>query len=361
MCAEYRHLTFALDVLWYAASIYLCYRLLLHAGTLRETARDLERERNRTNTWSARPARNGWPAAWVDQILFPLVGPGVTGFVPFSSKPSELVGIRCLQAMLWVHFYRLGECTHAKQQQQRTTAAQHTALSLTHLPFTTLYLEYATDPFRREASLHMLREILLDLCPKFLFLLLWALWIVRASSPHSNSSSNCTEQQHSRATHSNPHSRIAAARATPLTPSSSILTNTGTRHVRGLLAPSFLDDLEYSLLLHTVRTYPRGLPADDLLFDRNSAERPVSPGGTQQPMARPGKQCRMPNAMAFTTMCHSLSLSISRLCLTFSLCFFVPACASTLYCSQSPSPLACNTSSSRPRGVRSQTNGGRRT
>ena len=30
---EYRHLTFALDVLWYAASIYLCYRLLLHAGT----------------------------------------------------------------------------------------------------------------------------------------------------------------------------------------------------------------------------------------------------------------------------------------------------------------------------------------
>ena len=109
MCAEYRHLTFALDVLWYAASIYLCYRLLLHAGTLRETARDLERERNRTNTWSARPARNGWPAAWVDQILFPLVGPGVTGFVPFSSKPSELVGIRCLQAMLWVHFYRLGE------------------------------------------------------------------------------------------------------------------------------------------------------------------------------------------------------------------------------------------------------------
>ena len=85
--------------------------------------------------------------------------------------------------------------------------------------------------------------------------------------------------------------------------------------------PPFLDDLEYSLLLHTVRTYPRGLPADDLLFDRNSADRPVSPGGTQQPMARPGKQCRMQCAMAFTTMCHSLSLSISGLCLTFSLCF----------------------------------------
>ena len=29
----------------------------------------------------------------------------------------------------------------------------------------------------------MLREILLDLCPKFLFLLLWALWIVRIIIP----------------------------------------------------------------------------------------------------------------------------------------------------------------------------------
>ena len=147
MCIGYNHLTFALDLLWYAASVYLAYRLLLHAATLRQTARELEAERHRTHRPSGRPARSGWPLPWVDWLLFPFVGPGVTGFVPFARKPSELVGIRCLQAMLWVHFYRLGE--------------------------------YATDPFRRHASINaMAIELVVDLLPKILFLLLWALWIV---------------------------------------------------------------------------------------------------------------------------------------------------------------------------------------
>ena len=55
--------------------------------------------------------------------------------------------MRCLQAMLWVHFYRLGE--------------------------------YLTDPFRRHEHVsHVLMEALVNLAPKLLFLLLWALYVV---------------------------------------------------------------------------------------------------------------------------------------------------------------------------------------
>ena len=187
MCVEYRHLTLALDVLWYGSSAYLCYRLLLHAATLRQTAREQEQQHagRRSQRASGKPSRTGWPAEWVDWLLFPFVGPGVTGFVPCRPRPSELVGMRCLQAMLWVHFYRLGE--------------------------------YLTDPFRRHEHVsHVLMEALVNLAPKLLFLLLWALYVVP-----------------------------------------------GMLEVFSL--PPFLSDLEHSLLLHTLSTYPNGLPADGLL------------------------------------------------------------------------------------------------
>ena len=110
LCVEYNQLSLLLDFVWYASSLYLCYRLLLHAAILRHTAREIEAERARyDHKLSGAPAPTGWPAEWVDWILFPLVGPGVTGFVPCRSRPSELVGMRCCQAMLWMHLYRLGE------------------------------------------------------------------------------------------------------------------------------------------------------------------------------------------------------------------------------------------------------------
>lgn len=228
LCAQYRHLTLALDVLWYCASAYLCYRLLLHAATLRQTAREQEQERRRTHRPSGRPPRPGWPAEWVDWLLFPFIGPGVTGFVPCRPRPSEIVGMRCLQvchlprspilpwpftafshtlcmvysplqAMLWVHFYRLGE--------------------------------YLTDPFRRHAHVqHVVMEALVNLLPKLVFLLLWALWIVP-----------------------------------------------GMLEVFSL--PPFLDDLEHSLLLHTLTTYPNGLPADDMLVARSGQTSPKGANG----------------------------------------------------------------------------------
>jgi hypothetical protein len=181
MCFEWRTVAIGLDVLWYASSLYLCYRLSLHASELRQTARQLSAERQRTR----RPngplsARSGWPAIWVDWLLFPIVGPGATGFLPGSRKPSELVGLRCTQAMLWGHLYRL--------------------------------CEFATDPFNRGPPSAVLPGACIWVVPKLLCLALWCVWILP-----------------------------------------------GMLGVFSL--PPFLDELEHSLLLHTLRTYPNGLPA----------------------------------------------------------------------------------------------------
>ena len=177
--------------------------------------------------------------------------PGVTGFVPFQRKPSELVGIRCLQAMLWVHFYRLGE--------------------------------YATDPFRRHASINaMVIELVVDLLPKILFLLLWALWIVPVSRHRHR------HRHRARSVASAPPAHPVARRP-PLTANGCLLWQ-GMLEVFSL--PPFLDDLEHSLLLHTLRAYPRGLPADGLLIEPE--ERPsASADGSRVP--RPG-MCRLTSA-----------------------------------------------------------------
>ena len=188
MCVGYVHLTLFVDVVFYGGSLYILYRLLLHRFLLRQSARDLELETRRPprpRGAKARPLRTGWPAEWVDWLLFPLVGPGITGFVPMSHKPSELVGLRCLQGMLWLHLYRL-------------------AL-------------YAIDPYRRGAAAHFAEDALLTLVPKVVALLVWALFLLP-----------------------------------------------GMLEVFSL--PPFLDELEHSLLLHTLRKFPSGLPA------RSSAE-----------------------------------------------------------------------------------------
>ena len=185
MCVEYNQLSLLLDLLWYATSLYLGYRLLLHAAILRSTAREIEAERISSRRLSAAPRAHGWPAEWIDWILFPIIGPGVTGFVPFRSKPSELVGMRCTQAMLWVNIYRLGE--------------------------------YATDPFRRSSHVRIFGvELLVHVVPKLVCLLVWGLWLLP-----------------------------------------------GLLEVFSL--PPYLNNLEHSLLLHTLREYPNGLPADKLM------------------------------------------------------------------------------------------------
>ena len=43
--------------------------------------------------------------------------------------------------------------------------------------------------------------------------------------------------------------------------------------------PPFLDDLEHSLLLHTLRAYPRGLPADGLLIEPEDRPSASADGG----------------------------------------------------------------------------------
>ena len=43
--------------------------------------------------------------------------------------------------------------------------------------------------------------------------------------------------------------------------------------------PPFLDDLEHSLLLHTLRAYPRGLPADGLLIEPEDRPSASAAGG----------------------------------------------------------------------------------
>ena len=45
--------------------------------------------------------------------------------------------------------------------------------------------------------------------------------------------------------------------------------------------PPFLDELEHSLLLHTLRAYPSGLPADPTLFDE------ATEAGVTHPLALP--------------------------------------------------------------------------
>jgi hypothetical protein len=185
MCVEYNQLSILLDLVWYTGSLYLGYRLLLHAAILRSTAREIEAERISNRRLSGEARAHGWPAEWIDWLLFPIVGPGVTGFVPFRSKPSELVGMRCLQAMLWVNLYRLGE--------------------------------YATDPFRRSHDPRVFGiELLVHVVPKVVCLLVWGMWLLP-----------------------------------------------GMLEVFSL--PPYLNSLEHSLLLHTLRQFPNGLPADDLM------------------------------------------------------------------------------------------------
>lgn len=99
-CAPWRSFTLALDWIWYGATVYLGYRLLLYATLLRRISRELSRERNDPPC--------AWPQQWLDRILFPIIGPGVTGFAPWG-VPSEAVGIRCMQASLLVQFYRVGQ------------------------------------------------------------------------------------------------------------------------------------------------------------------------------------------------------------------------------------------------------------
>lgn len=98
------------------------------------------------------------------------------------SRPSELIGIRFLQGVLFVQFYRVGE--------------------------------YLTDP----ANEYPFWDLMVRVLPKLLSLLLWAVWLVP-----------------------------------------------GMLEVFSL--PPFLGDLELSLLLFTLRSYPNGLPADERLID----------------------------------------------------------------------------------------------
>lgn len=95
-CAGGFRLQMWTDGLWYVSSIYLAWRVLLHSTTLRQGA-------GRPWRWTT------WPAGWLDRLLFPLVGPGVAGWVPFMAQPSGLVSVRCLQAMLWLQLYSLGK------------------------------------------------------------------------------------------------------------------------------------------------------------------------------------------------------------------------------------------------------------
>ena len=64
----------------YGVTVYLSYRLLLHAAILRQ----IERDRCRGSTMSSATLRTGWPHHFIDRILFFVAGPGVTGFCPWG-------------------------------------------------------------------------------------------------------------------------------------------------------------------------------------------------------------------------------------------------------------------------------------
>lgn len=143
-CAPFKSLLFWFDVVWYASSTYLFYRLVLHGLLLRHGARQ---QHIVETTWPRPKLRTGWPQPWWDRLTFVVVGPGVAGFVPCRARPSPLVGARCVQAMLWLHFYRLGQ--------------------------------YLTDPFVWHAEpLTILWDMGWWVGPKLLCLGVWALYIV---------------------------------------------------------------------------------------------------------------------------------------------------------------------------------------
>ena len=158
------------DLLWLLGTLYLSWRILLHSTTLRQGAR-------------RGPVRNPWPAGWVDRLLFPLVGPGVTGFVPCSaSPPSALVAIRFLQAMVWFHTFRVGyyftepfgwaPLSPPAAGGAADGAAPAGASELPevyNLPYRLLWSERTYVITITAARL---------VCVKLLSLLVWALWII---------------------------------------------------------------------------------------------------------------------------------------------------------------------------------------
>jgi len=136
-CACWRSLTLFFDVLWYGATIYLGWRLLLHGSILRQIERDrLSRHREDGGGF----LRTGWPHEWIDRLLFFVVGPGVTGFRPWAA-PSAPVGCRCIQVAVLVQFYRIGA--------------------------------YLTDP----VNAYPFWDLFFRELPKLSTMLLWALWI----------------------------------------------------------------------------------------------------------------------------------------------------------------------------------------
>ena len=126
-------------MLWYGASGYLAYRLLLHGSELRQIERDRE-QAQRSPAARDDALRTGWPYPAIDRCLFCLVGPGVTGFRP-CGEPSQTVGVRCIQVAVLVQLYRLGA--------------------------------YLTDP----VNAWPFWDLTFRETPKVITMLLWALWI----------------------------------------------------------------------------------------------------------------------------------------------------------------------------------------